>query len=273
MGKFIRIWSKNRRKILTLDKKERFAIQTTLLTAGLLVTQFIWEDYRFAMVVILAVLSYALTAWSLKEDIKGIEWLLLFILPVMYVASLSLFYFLLPNRLFTKFIMTVLFSIGIYAILRIENIYNVAAVRSIQLLRVAQSVGLLLTLVIIYLSSNILYSLRLPYWLNMFMILPLVFILALQSLWSINLESKFSPSIIIYSGIVTLIMGELAVVLSFWPVQNSLYSLVMAACYYAFVGLIQQYLQDKLFKNVISEFILGFIFAVFLILLTSKWGG
>ena len=158
-----------KKRFFFLDKRQRFALQTAILTSGMLVTQLIWEEYRFFAVVFLSLLAYILTLWSLTEDIEGAEWLLLFILPVSYTATVSLFYFLLPGRWITRLISTLIFSVGMYAILLVENIYNVSASRSIQLLRAARSVGLLLTLVVVFLSATIVYSLSLTSFQNMLM--------------------------------------------------------------------------------------------------------
>ena len=98
------LYLNSRRKNSFLDKRQRFVIQTLFLTAGLLITQLIWQDVRFAMVVILSLFSYILTAWSLTEGVKGIEWYMLFILPVFFTLSVSLFYFLLPARWFIRII-------------------------------------------------------------------------------------------------------------------------------------------------------------------------
>ena len=261
-----------RKKIILLDKRQRFTIQTLILTAGLLTTQLIWEDYRFVMVLILSILSYVLTIWSLSEDVKGIEWGLLFILPVFFTASVSLFYFLLPGRWITRLMITVVFSVGTYAILLVENIYNVAVARSIQLLRAAHSVGLLVTLVVIFLVTNIIYSLRLPFWQNMIIVVVSGFVLALQSLWSIKLETKISTEFVILSILVGIVLGELAGTLSFWPVENSTYSLLISASYYTIAGVIQQHLLGRLFNNIIREYIIVFIFCLVLTYLSAQWG-
>lgn len=261
------------KKLEFLDKRQKFVIQTVILTAGIFLTQFIWEDYRFAMVVILSILSYLLTAWSISEDISGVEWLLLFILPIYFTASISLFYFLLPSRWIIRLTIAGIFALGTYAILLIENIYNVAVERSIQLLRVAHVVGLLISLVVLFLSSNILYSLRLPYWGNFGLMAIYVYCLALQSLWSITLEDKISRKLFFYSGIISLLMGEAALVLSFWPLTISSYSLFMATCFYVLVGLFQHELTERLFIKTIREYIFVFVTIFVLMFLSTKWGG
>lgn len=255
------------------DKRQRFAIQTTILTVGILISQLIWEDYRLILVGILALASYILTIWSLSEDISGIEWILLFILPVIFTAAISLFYFLLPARWIMRLTTAVVFAIGTYAILLVENIYNVAGVRSIQLLRAAQSVGFLMTLVVFFLLSNIMFSLRLNFWLNMLIASFFTFILGLQSIWSINLEEKLKIDIIIYTAVVSLGIGELAMGLSFWPIENTSFSLLLTAGYYSLIGYVQKHFSGRLFGNILLEYVGVFIFTLALAFLTTKWGG
>lgn len=256
-----------------LEKRERFAFQTVVLTGGVLITQLIWQDVRFPMVFFLSFLSYILTAWSLKEDIEDKEWLLLFILPVFFTASLSLFYFLLPPRMIIRLTTSIIFAVGTYAILLIENIYNVAAERSIQLLRAAQSIGLLLTLTVIFLTANIIYSLRLGFMANAIILAVISFFLSLQSLWSVKVENRLSPRLITHAAVIAACIGELSLALSFWPIENASYSLLIAAAYYSLVGIIQQYLNERLFFNIVREYILVFLFTFTLTFITTRWGG
>lgn len=264
------------RRFHFLDKQQRFVIQTVLLTGGLLIAQLIWQDLRFSMVLILSIFSYLLSVWSLKEDIVGIEWVLLFILPVLFTASLSLFYFLLPGRWISRLLISSIFAIGSYAIIRAENIYNVAAERSIQLLRVAQTVGLLITLVVVFFATIVVYSLRIPFWVNSLILMPIFFILALQSLWSMRLEAKLTRDLLIYSGITSLIMGEMICVLSFWPIFKSsgftISALFVSSIYYFLVGITQQYISGRMFANTTREYILTYVFMLILLVFSTRWG-
>ncbi len=254
------------------NKRERFAVQSIILTVGLLVTQLIWQDFRFPMVLVLSLLAYLLTIWSLSEDIKKVEWVMLFILPVSFTAATSLFYFLLPERWFTRLVIGSAFAIGSYAILLIGNIYNVASKRSIQLLRAAQSVGLLITLAVVFLASSIIFSIRATFFQNAIFIMPIIFILSMHDLWSIHLEDHFSVKLLIYSLVISFGVGELTVVLSFYPVSIPTAALFITASFYAMVGIAQQYLLERLFKNTIREYIVAFIFTMLIVILTTKWG-
>lgn len=271
-----RLLKLNLRKIHLLDKQQRFIIQTFTLTTGLLITQLIWDDYRFIMVIILSFLSYILTAWSLKEDIKGIEWFMLFILPVTFTASVSLFYFLLPGRWISRLILTSIFTIGTYAIVRAENIFNVAIERSIQLLRVAQTVGLLLTLVVTFFTTIIVFSFRAPFFLNLIFFSLVTFILTMQSLWSVKLDGKITKQLILYSAVVGGGIGEVVLALSFLPVFRpsilALSALFVSSCFYGLVGVIQQYFLGRLFSNTIREYIVTFLFMLIFIILATSWG-
>ena len=271
MIKLIRLL-RNRKYLFLPDKRQRFALQTVILTTGLLITQLIWEDYRFLMVGILSVTSYVLTYWSLSEDIRGIKWILLFILPVLFTATVSLFYFLLPGRWIIRLTIVIIFALGTYANLLVENIYNVAVSRSIQLLRVAQSVGFLISLAVVFLSTSIILSLRLYAWQNILIIAPIAFLLALQSFWSVKLEKIISWQIILYALLVSIGIGELVMAISFWPIQLATVSLCITASFYALVGIVQQYLLDRLFNNTVREYILVFLFTLVLTFLITRWG-
>lgn len=258
-------------KRIRFEKRERFGVVTVILSLGLFLTQLIWFDFRFFAVFGFTILTYPVVWWGIKEDIKGIEFLTLFILPVLFSLSVSLFYFLLPVRWLTRLPTIVFYSVGIYAILLTENIYNVAANRSIQLLRAAQSVGFLMTLVVIFLFINIIFSFHLPIWENFLFISSLSALLFYQLLWSSTLQEKNSKKLIIYSLGCGLGIGETAFSFSFWPVKTTIAALFVTAVFYTVAGIVQEYFLDKLFKGVVREFMWVTIVVFFLVLLASHW--
>ena len=208
----------------------------------------------------------------MREDIQGVEKITLFILPVSFTISLTLFYFLLPVRWLTRLPAALLFAIGMYALLLSVNIYNVAANRSIQLLRAAQSVGFLITLVVVFLSTNIILSFRLPFYINftsMFMISAVMF---LQFFWSSLLEEKISKQIVIYSLAGGLILGEMALDLSFWPVRTTISSLFLTSVFYTVGGFVQQILLGRFFKSTVKEYIWIPVVVFMLMILVTRWG-
>ena len=144
-----------------MTKRFKLAIVSLLLSLGILGVQLIEVDARYQAIGLLAGLAYGLSAWALFEDLKGIEWLTCLILPVLYPVAVALFYFLLPERLLSRMMILSIFGVGMYALLLTENIFNVAASRTIQLLRAAHAVGFLLTLVVAFFLWDTIFSFKL----------------------------------------------------------------------------------------------------------------
>lgn len=256
----------------SLTKREKFALVVAGLTLGLLVIQLANFALRYPLTAGLVVLTYVLSAWGLREDLAGVEWVTLFILPTMYAAALTLFYFLLPVRWLTRLPMAIIFAVGMYAILLVENIYNVAAERTIQLLRAAHSVGLLLTLFTVFLFFSVIFSLHLSFSENLLLVFMVSFPAVLQSLWAMKLLEKLDFEIIFYTLVISLGLAELALVFSFWPMPTIIEALFLTTIFYSLVGIVQQHLVERLFRRTLTEFIavLGIVFI--LVLFTTKWG-
>lgn len=260
------------RKRLSFTKREKFGVVVGLLTLGLLAVQLAASSFRYQLIIVLVVLTYLLSAWSLREDLAGVEWLTLFILPAMYTAAINLFYFLLPVRWLTRLPTAFLFAVGMYAILLVENIYNVAAERTIQLLRAAHSVGLLITLFTLFLFFSVVFSLHLPAYWNVLLVFLISLPLSLQSLWSMRLDPRIDGEILIFTFLTSLSFAEFAFVFSFWPIQGVIEALFLTTIYYTIVGLVQQNLVERLFRQTITEFVsvAGVVFV--LVLITTSWG-
>ncbi len=256
-----------------MSKRKRFVFVSLLLSLGLLGTQFVRVDYRYQAIVLLGGISYAFCAWSLAEDLHGVEWLTALILPVVYPVSVGLFYFLLPERLMTRLLILGVFGVGMYALLLTENIFTVAAIRTIQLLRAANAVGFLLTLVTAFFLFDTVWSFRLPFYANAILVGVASFPLFLQGRWSVELtEGRIEQRALLYSFYLALGMGELALALSFWPVTVPVGSLFLVTMVYVGLGISQYHFMGRLFRKTLYEYLgVGIIVLVTTYLVTS-WG-
>lgn len=259
--------------LFTITKRQKFVSATVLLTFGLLVTQLLYSDLRFLIIGSLAGVAYLLSAWALKEDLSGIEWFTLLALPFLYTLAVGFSYFLLPVRWITRLPVAVLFGVGMYALLLTENIYNVAAVRTIQLLRAAHAVGFLITLITAFLLFQTFLTFHLPYWSNFLGIFLISLPLVLQALWAIELEEGITKNVAILSLFYSLIVAEIALSFSFWPVNISLLTLFLVATIYSLLGVGQQYLIGRLTRKTIIEFFLVPLFIFLILIIGSRWGG
>lgn len=257
----------------TLSKRQQLVVITLILTLGLVLTQLVSTDLRYVFVVLLSLLAYGLSAFGLREDLKGIEWITLLILPTFFTCAIALFYFLLPVRWLTRVPVATLYAVGMYALLLTENIYNVAANRTIGLLRAAHSVGFLLTLVTYFLLVQTAISFRFPFYISTLVIGIVSFLLILQSLWPMELEIKLSNRLVEISIALTVALIQLSWALTFWPVKLTILSLFLTTCFYSMVGMAQQYLVERLYKKTIVEFFIVSFIVFLLMILTTHWRG
>ncbi|OIP03052.1 hypothetical protein AUK18_02635 [Candidatus Beckwithbacteria bacterium CG2_30_44_31] len=249
----------------------KLVIVAVALSLGLLGIQSIDIDARYQAIGLLAGVAYGLSAWALFNDLKGTEWLTVLILPVLYPVAVALFYFLLPVRILSRVAILSIFGIGMYALLLTENIFSVAAIRTIQLLRAAHAVGFLLTLLVAFFFWDTLFSFRLAPWWNALGVgitsLPLV----LQGLWSVNLEEKISREVINNSLGLSWGLMSLALMISFWPVTITIASLFLVTALYVGLGLVQNRMSGRLFKKTITEYLWVSGLVVGLTFLLSRW--
>jgi hypothetical protein len=254
-------------------KRQQFVIATFVLAFGLMLTQLVSPDLRYPMTVGLSLMTYVTSAIVLHEDLRGIEWIGLLVLPTFFTMAVALFYFLLPARWLTRIPFVVLYAVGMYALLLTENIYNVAADRTIALLRAAHSVGYLLTLITYFLLVQTVMAFRFPFYWNTALVGIISLFLVFQSLWSVVLEEEASKVLISLTIAITVVLMELSFVFSFLPTQSTLMVLFLTTSFYGMVGMAQQYLVEKLYKKTVIEFftLCSIVFAI--VMLATNWRG
>lgn len=258
---------------LTLTKRQKIVIASTLITIGLFMTQLVNIFFlRYRLVIGLAVLASILTIWALWEGITKLKAVVLLILPVFFTVGVASFYFLLPFRWLTRLPVVVLFGVSLYSLLLSQNVFNVASVRTIPLYRAASTVNFLFTLITSFFIYNVVYAMHTSFYLNGILIILISFPLILQVLWSLEMDN-LTPQVLIYSGILAAVIGEVAIALSFWPIAPTMWSLSLATCMYVLVGIVTELFRDRLSRRVVWEYIAigGVVFLVNF--LTTSWVG
>lgn len=267
--KHFRRWERK----IALSKRQQFVSITIILTLGLIVTQMAPSDWRYPLVITFSLATFLLTAFGLREDLAGIEWLTLLALPTLFTAAVLLFYFLLPIRWLTRLPVAALYAVGMYALLLTENIFNVAAERSIALLRAAHTIGFLLTLVTYFLLISTIFSFRMSVGWTVIFIGSISFALILQALWSVELTARVSGVVGRTTAVLTLALMELVWIFEFWPVTSTLIALFLTTCVYCSVGMAQQYIGEKFYKKTAIEFGSVAVIVFILLLIATKWRG
>lgn len=262
------IWDSKKRS----TKRRKFLLVSVLLSIGLLIVQRLPVESRYSAIAFFAVASYLLTAWSLFKDLQGVNWIVNLILPTMYPVSVALFYFLLPQAAATRTIVVGLFGVSMYGLLLTSNIFAVASIRTIQLLRAARAVGFLLSILTSAFLFHVIFSLRVAWW----MVGLLVFVVSLPLLWQGTWSYVVSNTIkreFYYAMAGSLVMAEMAVALSFWLISVPLASVVLAMGMYVSLGLFQHDLEGRLFNRTIQEYLgfAGIVFVVVTMAVLLRW--
>ncbi len=259
---------------LGLNKRQKIIATVILLSAVLLSMRLIPISFyiadRFYIILGFGALAYILSLWSLWEGISLLKGIILLILPTFFAIAVSSYYFLLPVRFAVRIPVAFGFGLIFYILLLSQNIFNVSSIRTIPLYRAASTAVLVLTLVTAFLLFNVIYSFDMLFIWNALIVALVTFPLSIYVLWSLEME-RLDAVIITYAMIISLVIGELGLVLSFWPIFHPLASLVLATGLYISLGLTTHSLKDRLTREAVIEY-LGWGLGVLIVaILSTSW--
>jgi len=257
--------------ISLVPKRIRIIVATlfsTLLLAGS--TFFPFSETWFIFISLFVFVLYGVIYLAIYEGIDGVERYTLFIMPIFYAIALYLFYSLLPVRWLTRIPYLALFSLGFYAILLSTNILNVGVEKSLQLYRAAFSVNYLSQTFAFFLYTLAILSLRLPVILSTPLIAVASSLLSLQLLWSVHLEREISRKVVNMSLLVGVLILEAGILASFLPVKTNVRTLLLVSTYFSITGILYHYLDNRLFKNIVREYVIVMLVTLVITLFLSQ---
>lgn len=258
-----------------MTKRQKIVTTTLLVTLGWICLTFtdIVLFYGYRVILPFALLVYLLSLWSLSEGMTRLKATILLILPVLFAISAPLFY-LVGHQLWgvrwtSRLPAAAIFGLLFYSLLLSQNVFNVAANRTIPLYRAASTVSLVFTIITSVFLYSVIFAYNLPFFLNGLLVSAITFPLVIQLLWSVEME-RVTPAILIYSLIVSLVLGEVALAFSFWPLVWVIWSISLALTLYVLVGIVLEYFRDRFSKNVVWEYLgIGAVVFIFTFLVTS----
>lgn len=255
-----------------MSKRKKFLLTASVLSGAFLIIQLTDVFFRYEAIFVVIGASLLLSFWALKETLRGTS-LLTLILPILFTVGVGFFFFLLPAGLFSRLPVVLLYGLGMYGLLLTANIYNVAAIRTIALLRAAHAVGFLLTLVTSFFLLDTLWSFRSWPWVNGLLAGVLSFPLVFQSLWSVELEEKIKRGLLELTAVISFVLAEIGFMISLWPVTVVVASLFLTSALYVTLGLSQAYLSGRLFPRTVGEYLVVGLIVFLAVYLSSRWGG
>jgi len=253
-------------------KRIRVVISTVAMSVILLSSTFTeFASFWWLWIIILMLSSYLFAYFAIFDDIDRVEWIMLFVMPVFFTVTFYLFTMLFPMRWITRIPFILVYMFCFYAALLTSNIFNVGVDKSIQLYRAAFSVNYLFQTFVIYLAIHVLFTFK-----PGFMVIGLVsFLITVpliaQLCWTVKPDAYFERDMLRYVLMVSFIIMQFAVMLSFVPMILSISALAITACYYSLSGIIYHHLDQRLFKQTVREYVIVIIFVTAVALLTIQW--
>jgi hypothetical protein len=261
---------------MNITKRHKIIITSVILASALLSTGFMplsfYLNYKLHIIAGLVGLSLLLSTWALWEGLSVLKGIILMILPVTFTLSVISYYFLLPTNWYIRFPVALLFGLIWYTLLLSQNVFNVSSIRTIPLYRVASTVVFVLTITTASLLFNVIYSLHMLYIFNGIAVFFLCFPLILQLLWSVEMEGVDNV-LIVTSLLMGLVVAEVALTLSFWPISNAAGSVMLTAILYLVCGISMDNLRGRLSREVVWGYLRWGAPVLLLVYLTTSWTG
>src|SRR3989339_1082421 len=104
-----------------MRRREKFILSSLFLSLALFGIQLVPLEFRVLAIALFFFLTYAVSAWALFEDLNGAEWFMIVPFPGMYAVAVSLFYYLLPENIWSKLAILGIFGVGMYALYLTAN--------------------------------------------------------------------------------------------------------------------------------------------------------
>jgi len=255
-----------RRNFSAVTKRQKFILTAVISSLILFSVGYLLEKPSLYIAFFLGLFTISFLFFAVYKDLKNTNSAQVFILPFFYSLAFGLFYFLVPERLITRIAMTVLYGFGLYSLLLSMNIFIVSSIRTIPLVSSGRTVSFIVTILSYFFITNVVFSMHL----NVLFMLPLVFgfsfLFVLHSLWTHSLDSKFFSNVLWVLAISTCLV-EIAFILWFWPVLPTIIALFLTGFFYINVGISQVWLEKRLFKNIMWEYVWvgSLVFALFIV--------
>jgi len=174
-------------------------------------------------------------------------------LPVAFFVGFGLFMAIFPYNLLTAIPASIFFGLICYVIFSIENIFFVAiGYKTVPLYRAAYTFSLMVMLLTAFFAYDTILSFRTYFWVNAIAVFLTSMLLFLYQFWAIAIElpdDGKNKSISAYVIVPSIVMAELALIFSFWPVGIFKGSVYLVSVFYIILGLLQADIRERLFKR------------------------
>lgn len=244
-----------------MKKRKSFIIASLvvgLAFGGAHLFSFLWQTYTFwlggfllsilVLVVVYLLFFTYLSSWR--------ETLTVAILPCLLALSFSWFAPLLPESFVWRAILFLIFAFGYYLVLLTENLFVVSyKFKTVPLYRAAFTTSFSFTLLIGFFLFSAIFSLKFSPWVNGLLTSTVGFFLFYHLFWSVSIAETTKQNFSLHALIASFLIGEMALVISFWPLTTSLSASYLVSCFYVLGSVFQHHLRERLFIKTLREYI------------------
>lgn len=259
------------KRLEKINKRFRLLISVFFLGLVMLISSFYFFDKAFIFIPLLIIFSFLAVYFVILDKFYPFSYFTFFFMPIFLSLGFYLFYFLFPGRWLTRFPFIIFYMVSLYANLLISNIFYIGVEKNLGLYRAAFSVNFLYQNILAFFFFNVLFSFRQSFLINMIFSFIIVFLLSLHLFWSIRLKKYLEKEVLKFSIFLGLIFFEAGFILSFVPIKTTISALFLTSLYYSLAGIFYHYLDNRLFKNVIREYLIVLIFVFIISILTLSW--
>jgi len=263
---------------MKLSRRSRFLLGSGFLFFLFWLALLVPYEYRYFFMLGVGFLELLIYWWVLEawRSSRKLTRFFLLILPISFLFGFLLFAFLLPLSWWVKIAMALFFSVVNYVIILVENVFLYAVEKkTVPLYRAAYTVSLILLLFSSFLLFDGLFSYRAVFWINGIVVFLISFFLFWYHWWTVSIEldvhSWKGSQVMIW--VPSLLMLELAVVISFWPLSLFLRSFYLTAVFYIMVGVLRMDWKDRLFRKVKIEYLWVGLGILMSLLFMTRWKG
>ncbi len=258
-----------------MPKRFRFFIASAASAVGLLFLLSLPFEWRYVALGALS-LGIIILSWF-AEGVWKESWMvriMISVLPVLFFGGYSLFLMLLPFSVELGIFVSLLLAFIFYIVYLVENIFLVAlAFKTVPLYRAAWTVNLLLTLLASFFIFNSLWSFRFFFGINALIAFLVGLLLFAYLYWVISIETELRErkDVSVHVIVPALVVGELGLVLSFWPVGIFNASIYLVWAVFILGSLLQVDLRERLFRKTWIGFAWITVAVILSLVVTTSW--
>jgi len=254
-----------------MDKRKQFVIASLLVGGLFLLLRLFTSTWELGYWggVILLVVSFLVNLVLYSRQLGSLQKIVTAsILPCLFAAGILFLSPLIRPSVWVEIVLFILLVAGFYISLLAVNVFIVTIkYKTVPLYRAASVTGFLLSLFIGFSIFNSIFSLKYSPWINGMLVFATSFLIFYNLFWSTAIAETEIKDFPIYALVASLLVAEIAIGVSFWPIGVGLASLYLVSMTYVLGGIIQAKLRERLFKRTFWEYIsvgLGIFIALFL---------